>query len=263
MIGIAKWGDRRSLESYWDLLVLLVQKELKVRYKKNVLGYVWSIANPLAFAFVYFFAFKVVMRIQAEAYPLVLLSGLFPWQWYANTITTSPNYFISTSAIIRKVSFPLSTIPLAATLNNMLHFLFSVPVLLLMLFFYHRIPTVHWIYGLLLLVVIQTTTLYGISLMLSALNLFLRDIERVAQIVAQFAFFFTPIVYTVDLIPERYRVFLPLNPAAPLMVSWRDLILKGQFDWMYVLISAGYALIFLGLGYWVFRKLSYRFAEVA
>jgi len=263
MNGLLRWSDRRSLESYWDLLWLLVQKELKVRYKNNVLGYVWSIANPLAFAFVYFFAFKVVMRIDAEAYPLVLLSGLFPWQWYANTITASPNYFIATSAIIRKVNFPRSIIPLAATLNNMVHFLFSVPVILLLLLFYQRVPSLAWIYAMPLLVIIQTITLYGIALIFSSLNLFLRDIERVSQIIAQFAFFFTPIVYTVDLIPERYRVFLPLNPAAPLMVSWRDLILEGRVDWLYILISFGYALVFVGVGYWIFQKLSYRFAEVA
>jgi len=263
MNGILKWSDRRSLESYWDLLVLLVQKELKVRYKRNVLGYVWSIANPLAFAFVYFFAFKIVMRIQAEAYPLVLLSGLFPWQWYANSITTSPTYFISTSAIIRKVNFPRSIIPLAATLNNMVHFLFSVPVILLLLVIYQRTPSLAWVYGFPLLILIQTITVYGISLFLSSLNLFLRDIERVAQIIAQLAFFFTPIIYTVDLIPPQYRVLIPFNPAAPLMISWRDLILDGQMDWIYILISGGYALLFLGIGYWVFKKLSYRFAEVA
>ncbi|MEO1147833.1 MAG: ABC transporter permease [Cyanobacteria bacterium J06638_22] len=261
--GISRLSDRRSVESYWDLLILLVQKDLKVRYKKNVLGYVWSIASPLTYALVYYFAFQVVLQVRAEGYGIILISGLFPWQWFANSMMASPNYFIATSQILRKVRFPLSIVPLAANLNNMIHFLLSLPVVLLMLFVYQRTPSWSWLYGVPLLVIVQMVMLQGISLIFSSLNLFLRDIERVAQVITQFTFFFTPIIYTVDMLPPKYLPFLPFNPAAPLMVNWRYLILDGTLDWGYYLCSVGYALLFLALGTWVFNKLSSRFAEVA
>jgi len=261
--GISRLSDRRSIESYWDLLVLLVQKDLKVRYKKNVLGYLWSIASPLTFALVYYFAFQIVLQIRAEGYALILISGLFPWQWFANSLASSPNYFIATSQILRKVRFPLSIVPLAANLNNMIHFLLSLPVVVVMLLIYDKAPSLTWLYGVPLLVTVQLAMLHGVSLILSSLNLFLRDIERVAQIITQFTFFFTPIIYTVDMLPPEYLPFLPLNPAAPLMVNWRYLILDGKLDWFYFLCSVGYALLFLALGTWVFNKLSSRFAEVA
>lgn len=261
--GISRLSDRRSIESYRDLLILLVQKDLKIRYKKNVLGYLWSIASPLTFALVYYFAFQIVLQIRAEGYALILISGLFPWQWFANSLGSSPSYFLATSQMLRKVRFPLSIVPLAANLNNMIHFLLSLPVVLVMMLIYDETPSWSWIYGIPILVTLQLIMLHGISLILASLNVFLRDIERVAQIITQFTFFFTPIIYTVDMLPPEYLRWLPLNPAAPLMVNWRSLILDGTMDWGYVLFSVGYALLFLALGTWVFNKLSSRFAEVA
>lgn len=79
----------KSLQYYKDLIVVLTQKELKVRYKRSFPGYLWSIANPLALAVVFYVAFKVVMRIQIENYTLFLISGLFPWQWFSNSVSSS------------------------------------------------------------------------------------------------------------------------------------------------------------------------------
>lgn len=255
-------GGRHKIESYRDLLLLLVQKELKVRYQENVLGYLWSVGNPLSFALVYYFAFKVVMQVNVDAYPLVVMSGLFPWQWYSGAVTSAPNNFLTAAAILKKVNFPRHIIPLAATLNHMIHFVFTLPVLIMFVIAYQRPVSVVWLYGFPLQILIQFVTLFGISLMLSSLNLFLRDIERLMQILMRLAFYFTPIIYTTDLIPDRYLKLVPFNPAAPLMINWRELILKGTLDWNYVFISSGYAILFLVIGWWIYSKLSHRFAEV-
>src|SRR4030042_5443535 len=100
-----KKGVKR-LKYYRDLIVILTQKEVKVRYKSTVFGYVWSIAHPLAFAFVFFMAFKVVMRIQMEGYAVFLIAGLFPWQWFSNSINASPTIFLHNSSLIKKVNLP-------------------------------------------------------------------------------------------------------------------------------------------------------------
>jgi len=106
----------RKIQHYIDLITVLTQKEMKVRYKSSFLGYIWSIANPLAFAFVFFIAFKVVMKIQMKDYTLFLITGLFPWQWFSNSVNMSSGMFLGNASIIKKVNFPRNIIPLAMVL---------------------------------------------------------------------------------------------------------------------------------------------------
>lgn len=252
----------RRAQSSWDLLHLLIKKELTVRYQKNVLGYFWSVGNPLSFALVYHFAFKVVMQIDIDAYPLVVVSGLFPWQWYSSGVSSGPNAFISAAALLKKVNFPRFIIPLATNLNHMIHFIFTLPVLLLLVLAYRSPIHAAWIYGFPIQVAIQFATLFGISLTLASLNLFLRDIERLIQIIVRLLFYFTPIIYTTELVPDRYLKLIAFNPAAPIMINWRELVLRGDLNWSYVLISLAYAVFFLITGCLIYRKLYHRFAEV-
>jgi len=252
----------KIFENYRDLIVVLTQKEIKVRYKNSFLGYLWSIANPLAFAFVFFIAFKVVMRIRMENYTLFLIAGLFPWQWFSNSVNISPMIFLGNTSLIKKVNFPRSFIPLATVLNDMVHFIFSIPVIVLFLLIYRKSPSLPWLYGIPFLLVIQLLMTYGISLIVSSMNLFFRDMERLTLILTTFVFYFTPIIYPVEMIPERYRYLINLNPIAPLMVNWRDLFLEGLINPLFLLISLLYALLSLGIGYAVYRRLSWRFAEV-
>jgi len=265
--SIRQWGvkfafSQHQLENYRDLLFVLFQKEFKVRYKGKFLGYLWSIASPLAFAMVYYIAFSGIMRVAVEGYPLILVSGLFPWQWFQNSVGSAPNLFVGNASLIKKLNFPRNILSLSTILNHMVHFLLSLPVILIFMVIYGKSPTLAWLYGLPVMMVIQLFTVYGLSLVLATLNLFLRDIERLTQIVMTFVFYFTPIIFTADMIPERYRPLIPVNPAAPLMINWRNLFLHGYLDGYYLLISAGYAVAFLILGTLVYRKLSWKFAEV-
>ncbi|HEY9627376.1 MAG TPA: ABC transporter permease [Coleofasciculaceae cyanobacterium] len=256
------YGSNRTLESYRDLMLVLVQKELKVRYNNKVLGYLWSIANPLASALIYYVAFKVLMRVQIEDYPLVLISGVFPWQWFTNAVGSSTGLFVGNASIIKKVNFPKQVVPLSAGLNHLIHFMVSLPVILLFLFIFNESPTLSWLYGLPLLLSIQFIMVYGISLMIASINVFLRDLERLVGIILHFVFYVTPILYPLENLPPRFRDAFYFNPVAPLMVSWRELILHGKIDPINILVSLGYALLFLGIGSWVYRKLSWKFAEV-
>jgi lipopolysaccharide transport system permease protein len=255
-------GNRRDLENYRDLLAVLLQKELKVRYNNKALGYLWSVANPLASAMVYYIAFKFLMRFDIPDYPLVLISGIFPWQWFSNAVGSSPNLFVANASIIKKLSFPRNIIPLCAVLNHMIHFVASMPVIFLFLFLFKRSPDVTWLYGFPLLLVISLMMIYGISLILSSINLFFRDLERLTTIILNFTFYFTPILYPIEQIPEGYRKYIALNPAAPIIVSWRELILYNRLEPVYLLISAAYAVVFFAIGYSIYRRLSWKFAEV-
>jgi len=251
-----------KIQHYIDLITVLTEKEMKVKYKSNFFGYLWSIGHPLAFAFVFYIAFKVVMKIQMEGYVLFLIAGLFPWQWFSNSTNVSTTVFLANSSIIKKVSFPRNIIPLTIVLQDMIHFVLSIPVIVFFLYLYHKSPSLTWLYGIPLLLGIQFLMTYGVSLMISSINLFFRDLERLTSICTTLLFYFTPIIYPETMVPEKYKPLINLNPLAPLMISWRDLFLNGTLKPASLMVSLTYSIFALVLGYMVYKKLSWKFAEV-
>jgi lipopolysaccharide transport system permease protein len=251
-----------SWENYKDLLIVLIHKEIKVRYKSSVFGYLWSVASPLATAMVFYLAFKVVMRIQIDAYPLFLITGLFPWQWFSNSVSVSPVIFLSNASLIKKVCFPRNVLSLVNVLQDMIHFILAIPVIVLFMVLYHKSPSWTWLYGIPLLLVIQLCMTYGVAVAISSVNLFFRDMERLTGILLMLVFYCTPVIYPASMVPDKYHWLLAANPIAPLMINWRTLLMDGTLDPMYVGLSVGYAAAFLAIGQAIYAKLCWRFAEV-
>jgi len=251
-----------EIQHYIDLIAVLTQKEFKVRYKNNLLGYLWSVGHPLAFALVFFIAFKVVMKVKIENYPLFLITGLFPWQWFNNSVNASPMIFLGNASIIKKVNFPRDLIPLTQVLQDMIHFVLAIPVVVLFIFIYHKSPSLSWIYGIPALLALQFMLTHGICLMAASINLFFRDLERLIIILTSILFYFTPVVYSETMIPDQFKPYLVLNPLALLMVSWRNLFLGNPLNPAYLAITFAYATAALGAGYLIYKKLSWKFAEV-
>ncbi len=245
-----------------DLVLILTQKEIKVRYKNSWLGYVWSIANPLAFALVYLVAFKTFMRIDIPHYSLFLISGLFPWQWLSNSIGLAPGIFIGNASLLKKVRFPRNLLVASMVLNDGFHFVISIPVIVVFMFAYGFFPSWSWLIGIPLLAFAQLLMAYGLALAIASLNLFFRDLERLTGILLAFLFFLTPIFYTESMMPARYQALLTLNPAAPLILSWRRLFLSGSLDWSAVTMVYIHAMVALAVGSLIYLKLSWKFAEV-
>jgi len=251
-----------KIQHYIDLIIVLTQKELKVKYKSSFLGYLWSIAHPLAFAFVFLLAFKIIMRIEVEDYALFLIVGLFPWQWFSNSVNASPYVFLGNASIIKKVNFPRSLMPFTQVFQDMIHFILAIPVIVLFLFLYHKSPSISWLFGIPLLLIIHFLMTYGISLIVSSTNLFFRDLERLTSIFTTLLFYFTPIIYPEKMIPDRYKVLININPLTPLIVNWRNLFLHGNLEATYMAISLGYAIPVFMFGYLIYKRLSWKFAEV-
>jgi lipopolysaccharide transport system permease protein len=247
---------------YVDIILVLIQKDLKVRYKNTFLGYMWSVCHPLAFALVFYIAFKIVVRIQVEDYVLFLISGLFPWQWFSTSLSAAPMTFLSNTSLIKKVNFPRELLPVTMVLQDMVHFLFSVPVIVLFLILYGKSPFISWIYGIPILLIIQFLMTCGFCFIIASTNLFFRDLERLTTIAVTLLFYFTPIFYPESMVPDRLKHLLSLNPLAHLMINWRNIFLYGRIDPVFVGISFAYSLIAFIAGYLVYKKLSWRFAEV-
>lgn len=245
----------------WELLRALVAKEFKVRYKNTALGFLWSLAHPVFFAVVFWVAFQHILRVPVENYFVFLLAGMFPWQWFANVVNTSPTVFLQNAGLIKKVYFPRFLLPLATLGNHMIHFLLALLVAIPVAVAAGARPSIWWIPGIPALLVVQLGVIFGISLALSSLNVFFRDLEHLTMLLTQLLFYLTPILYPEEVIPERYRWVLYLNPMSPIIPAWRSLILEGALDPGALALSAGISALTFALGYAVYRKLEWRFAE--
>ena len=245
-----------------DVISVLTEKELKVRYKSSFLGYLWSIANPLLFAVIYYFIFKLVMRVQIPNYTVFLITGLFPWQWFASSVSNSLFSFISNAQIIKKTIFPRSIIPFCNVFMEFLHFLCTIPVIIVFLLIYKMTPSWSWLWGVPLIGMAQMILTFGLSLAISSMNLFFRDLERFIPLGIMLMFYCTPILYSSDLIPTKYQWMLTINPVSEIMLAWRDLFMNGVIHYNSILSIYIYSFIFLAVGAFIFNKLKYRFAEI-
>jgi len=237
----------RRVSYFADLLFVLVQKEMKVRYKNSALGYVWSVANPLLFTAVYYVALGVFLRFNIPGYPfpLFLIAGQFPWQWLSNSVNCAPTIFLANAPLIKKVRFPRNVLVASSVLNDAIHFLLSVPVIALLMLWYGFVPSWSWVPGIPLLAFAQFLMVYGAALAAGSVNVFFRDLERLVGIFLQALFFLTPIVYS-----------------ASIVRAWQKLFLDGHLDPL--LVGAAYlsGLISLVVGSLIYRALSPRFGEL-
>ncbi len=262
----------RDLARYRGLVRNLVVSELKTRYKSSALGFVWSLLNPLGMMMVFTLVFGVLWpNNQIEKYPLFLLCGLLPWNFFSASVNSGMNSVVSNGNLIKKVYFPREALPIAAVLSQLVNFLLAFIVLfaVLLIFRSHLSP---WLWLLPVIIVVQTCFTLGMVLMLSTLHVFYRDTAMIMEIVMLAWFFLTPIFYSISQLPPYYelwgmnlnvhRILYILNPMASLINMYRDMLYYGyRTDLDFFLRTAITALAVLAAGYWFFIRYSSRFGE--
>jgi lipopolysaccharide transport system permease protein len=247
---------------YLDLAVALTTKEIKVRYKRTYLGYVWSLLNPLVYAVTYWIAFKAILNVQIEGYFAFLMAGLFPWQWLSNSLTSAPNAFIANAPLVKKIAFPRFLVVASSVATEGVHFLLCLPVLALLAVLSGRGTVAPvWIWGAPLLVLIQGTAIYGFALAIASLNVFFRDLERLLGLAMTVLFFVTPVIYEPKMVPPALQPLIAFNPFTHIVVAWRELLLNGTMNWRSIGAAAIIALLAAVAGQLVYRRLQWKFAE--
>ncbi|HEX2252329.1 MAG TPA: ABC transporter permease [Thermoanaerobaculia bacterium] len=252
-----------ALVRFRGLLATLTVRELKARYRGSVLGFLWSLANPLLLLGVYTFVFGLVFRPRtagAEPYALFLITGLFPWIWVSSAILEGSMSFITNSGLVRKAVFPLELLPSVAVLSNLVHFLLALPILALALAVGRALghPLGGWTALLLPLVVaIQIPMLAGVVLGLAALNVHFKDVRDIVANLLTFLFFLAPILYPLEAIPFRPLWWLVrLNPFTPFTLAYQQTLFYGVVPdpelWLQMVLVA---LVAWALGTWLFDRL--------
>jgi lipopolysaccharide transport system permease protein len=246
---------------YLDVIVVLAQKDFKIRYRNSVLGFLWSLLNPLASMTILTVVFSFLLRVSVPNFAAWVLIGLLIWRFFSIGSNQGLFAIVGNASLVSKVYIPRYVIVLSSNVANLIGASLEFAVLLPLLVLLGVSPTV----GALLLFAIlalEFLLIFGISLSLSSLNLKYRDFYQLWDLALQLGFWLCPIAYNVSLIPERFRTVYLLNPITRLMESTRGVLLTHQFpslsDYGVILLSVA---ISLAVGFLVFRRLEGRFAE--
>src|SRR3954451_11204735 len=213
-----------------DLLRSFLSRDLRVRYKASVLGVLWSLLNPVFMMLVYTLVFSVVLPQNAEGinnYPIWFLAGFLPWMFFSTALQTGSIALLSNASLLQKVYFPRAVLPLSMTVANLINFGIGLAVYLPFALFVNGATAL----GLVELVAI-TAFLFlfaaGLSLLLSAVTVYFRDVEFLLGLLLTAWFFMTPVVYQYSQVPGHLKTWLQLNPMLPFVNAYRDVLVQHQ-----------------------------------
>lgn len=260
----------RTAAAHRNLLYLLSLKELRTRYKKSVLGWAWSLVNPLAQVVIFSVIFLYVFSASPQpgnpsgvtSFPLYFLSGLLPWNFFAITTAVSMGSVQGGSGLIKKVRFPHEHLVFSVVIAQFVTLLIETTILVAAYLVYGRV-VVLWLPVLLVLYVMWALFTTGVALALSAANVFFHDVSYLWSIVLQLLFYATPIIYFPQIVTlPILRWIANYGPTGTYIVAFHEVLYDGRWPsaerWAYML-AVGVAVFFAGV--WVFEKLSPRFAE--
>ncbi len=293
-------SELKELWKFRELLITMVQRDLKIRYKNSALGFFWSLLNPLLTVMVMTFVFQNFMGVKVENYSAYILAAYLPFIFFQNCLLDSAQTILTAMPLIKKIYFPREILPLAAVISNFINFMLSMLVFFAyMLIVFLLFPgaggervwpfQIGWIF-LPVLFLISFCLACGLSFIVSAFNTFYEDVKYILGVLLYLLFFLCPIVYFSELVANTplnhawngwlYKLY-HLNPVAELSVAYRKLLLAPvdvptgfhpvtketlyiaaqPLDWRYLVVAALVSFGILLLGYSTFNRLKWRFVE--
>ena len=252
---------RRKIAHFFDLLRVLVDRDMKLLYKRSALGIAWTLINPLLQLAVFSFVFRSVIPINIPQFSSFAFSGLLIWTWSQTALFQATGLITSNKALIRQPNFPTAILPVVTTMTGLIHFLLALPVLIIFLAVDGVQPS-SVLFVLPLLMVIQFVLTVGLAYPLAALNVTFRDTQHTLGVLLQMLFYLTPIFYDLSSVPKEFQPFYQLNPMVPLIEAYRAILLKGTPpDWQALLIVSLIVAVILPIGLAIFRRQSNTFVE--
>jgi ABC-type polysaccharide/polyol phosphate export permease len=247
---------------YRELLRNLVLKDIKLKYRGSVFGFVWSLANPLLMVAVYTLAFTYVLQVRTEGFVFLLLLGLLTWGFFASSAMMSTGALVDAGGLIRSAGFPRAILPVATVLFNLAQYLLTLAVLLPLALTIFRIapsPSILLFPVFLLLQILFTT---GVALALATATAFFRDVRHLLEVILSALFWTTPIVYAYQNVPEFLRLPVLLSPVSPFVVAYQDIFYYARTPAVPVwLVAFGYASAAFVLGASLFVTCEDQLAE--
>ena len=255
------WPGRSMDRRHWDLIVQLAIKDFKIRYTHSLLGYAWSVLNPLIFSLIYYLVFSVFVRFHVPNYPGYLLIGVVLWNFFSEGSANGVGSLLARAGLLTKVAMPRQIVVYAAVLNALMTFAINLLVLAALLGA-TGIPArpAMLVFPILLADLVCLTL--GVSLLLAPLHVRYHDVGYLWGVVVQVGFWLTPIIYLDSMIPARWSWLVTYNPMARIVQYSRQAVIAGTWpDWVGVTKTTFTAIAMLVVGSLVFRRLQARLVE--
>jgi homopolymeric O-antigen transport system permease protein len=256
-----------GLWRYRSFVLGMARREFEARYRGSALGTVWAIASPLAMIFIYTVVFGHMMRARLSgvddplAYGIFLCAGVLTWNMFAEILQRCVNVFVDQGNLLKKMSFPRATLPAIVVVSGIVNFAIVLGILLVVLVLVGRFPG--WpLVAFVPLLALHLSFALGAGVALGVVNVFFRDVAHALAVTLQFWFWFTPIVYPLDLVGEPVRSVIALNPLTGLTLGYQAILVHGQWPvWSALVSPLAVSLFTLWLARYTFRTLAGEMAD--
>jgi len=249
---------------YRELFLFLTWKEFLVRYKQAVVGVAWSVLQPVLTMIIMAFIFGRVAKLPSGGIPysILVFTALLPWQFFANSLTQGSMSLVTNKDMVSKIYFPRIIIPVSSVMVGIVDFLISCVLLALLMLFHHFVPSIR-VLILPLFVLMAFAITVGTTLFISALNVRYRDFRYIVPFMVQLGLYVSPVAYSIDVIPQKWKLLYSLNPLVGVIDGFRWSVLGGKFElyWQGLLISIVLTIMIFYIGLKYFRATERTFAD--
>ncbi|PWU24493.1 MAG: ABC transporter permease [Candidatus Rokuibacteriota bacterium] len=250
-----------SLFHHRELIGVLVAKQLKLRYRGSLLGFLWTLVNPLLLMLVYTLVFSVYFRLDMDKYPAFLFTGLLPWIWFASSLQQGVTCILDGAGLVSRSQFPAEVLPVVTLTANAVNFLLTLPLLFVFLLAF-RVTLGVSLVAFPILIGLEYLVALGLVLFFSALNVFFRDLQHIIVHLLTILQFLTPIFYPLTLVPEPFRAWAFMNPLTVLISAFQDVLFFNRLPaWPPLLGLLLFACVVLSLTAPMFARYKRTFAE--
>ncbi len=252
----------RELYHYREMIISLVRRDLRGRYKASVLGFLWTFINPLCQILVYTFVFQFVMRTGIDQFSVYLISGMIPWIFFSSAVSGGTTCIKNQSEMVKKIYFPREVLPVSFVTSAFVNMLFCFIMIFLVIAISGRGFSPVALLFLPLVMIVEYVMALGFTFIVSGLTIYFRDMEHIVGVIMMAWIYLTPIMYTIDMVPEALVSIFKLNPMTPVVQTYQKILYYKEIPNMETLgLAALFALIIFIIGFYAFRKMERNFAE--
>jgi lipopolysaccharide transport system permease protein len=254
----------RDLWLFRELIVFMIWRDIKVRYKQTLLGALWAVIQPVMTMLVFNFLFNGVAKVSSDGipYPIFSFTALLPWGLFTTALNNASRSLTANHNMITKTYFPRLVLPMASVLGGLVDFGIAFVILLGLMVYYRVTPSITALWAVPLFLLLAIIAALGVALWLSAINVQYRDVGYALPFITQFWLFITPVAYSSSVISEKWQILYALNPMAGVVNGFRWALLgSGSGPDMLVAISTGISLVILFTGLVYFRNMERTFAD--
>ncbi len=251
----------KELYNYRELLKTNIKKEIRGKYKGSWLGILWTFLNPLLMLAVYAFVFPYILRVEVENYTIFMIVALIPWNFFTTAVQMGTGCVVANGNILKKVYFPREIIPISVTTSQLINFLITCLIMFVFIIFSGVGFSKH-ILLLPLIIFVQYILILAINFILSAVTVYVHDVDHFVSVALTLGFYGTPIVYLSSMLPDKFQWVMQANPMAVLVEAYRSILYYHTMPDMILFgIWTLLSFVLLIVGYLIFKKCEKSFVE--